>query len=107
MHLSLKFYSTKAYNYVRKSFDLGLPHVNVIPSWYSSINSDPGFTKDPLTALKAKDNQEVVCALMPDEMAIRKHIEWDGKQFHGYVDLGTGINDDSLPHRWPNLTLCY
>ena len=28
--LTLKFYSTKAYNYVQKSFDLGLPHVNVI-----------------------------------------------------------------------------
>ena len=50
--LTLKFYSTKAYNYVRKSFDLGLPHVDVIRSWYSSING---------------------------------------------VDLGTGINDDSLP----------
>ncbi len=30
-------------------------------------------------------------------MSIRKHVEWDGKQFRGYVDLGTGINDDSLP----------
>ncbi|CAB3987619.1 DNA transposase THAP9, partial [Paramuricea clavata] len=101
--LTLKFYSTKAYNYVRKSFDLGLPHVNVIRSWYSSMNDEPGFTKDALTALKAKvlaakrDNQEVVCTLMLDEMAIRKHVEWDGKQFRGYVDLGTGINDDSLP----------
>ena len=28
--LTLTFYSTKAYNYVRKSFDLGLPHVSVI-----------------------------------------------------------------------------
>ena len=34
---------------------------------------------------------------MLDEMAKRKHVEWDGKQFRGYVDLGTGINDDSLP----------
>ena len=30
-------------------------------------------------------------------MSIRKPVEWDGKQFRGYVDLGTGINDDSLP----------
>jgi hypothetical protein len=34
---------------------------------------------------------------MLDEMSIRKHVEWDGKQFRGYVDLGTGINDDLLP----------
>ena len=52
--LTLKFYSTKAYDYVRKSFDLGLPHVSVIRSWYSSIDGEPGFTKDALTALKAK-----------------------------------------------------
>ena len=101
--MTLKFYSTKAYNYVRKSFDLGLPHPTVIRSWYSSMNGEPGFTKNALAALKAKvlaakrDNQEVVCALMLDEMSIRKHVEWDGKQFRGFVDLGTGINDDSLP----------
>ena len=101
--MTLKFYSAKAYNYVRKSFDLGLPCAFVIRSWYSSMDGEPGFTKDAMTALKAKvlaakrDGQEVVCVLMLDEMAIRKHVEWDGKRFHGFVDLGTGINDDSLP----------
>ncbi|CAB3976865.1 DNA transposase THAP9 [Paramuricea clavata] len=85
-----------------ESFDLGLPHVNMIRSWYSSMNGEPGFTKDALTVLKAnvtgakRDNQ-VVCALILDEMAIHKHVKWDGNQFRGYVDLGTGINDDSLP----------
>ncbi|CAB3989247.1 Hypothetical predicted protein [Paramuricea clavata] len=77
-------------------------NLGVYPPELSSTNGDPGFTKDALTALKAKviaakrDNHEVVCALMLDEMAIRKHVEWDGKQFRSYVDLGTGINDDSL-----------
>lgn len=32
-----------------------------------------------------------------DEMAIRKHVEWDGRRFRGYVDVGTDINDDTLP----------
>jgi len=32
-----------------------------------------------------------------DEMAIKKHVEWDGKQFRGYVDIGTGVQDDTLP----------
>ena len=44
-----------------------------------------------------RDGQEVVCTLMLDEMAIRKIVEWEGKQMHGYVDLGTGTNDNSLP----------
>jgi len=30
-------------------------------------------------------------------MAIRKHVEWDGKEFRGYVDIGTGVQDDTLP----------
>ena len=91
--MTLKFYSAKAYNYVRKSFDLGLPCASVIRSWYSSMDGEPGFTKDAMAALKAKvlaakrDGQEVVCALMLDEMAIRKHVEWDGKRFRGFVDL--------------------
>jgi hypothetical protein len=61
------------------------------------MNGEPGFTKHALTALKAKiiaakrDNQEVVCAIMLNEIVIRKHVEWDGKQFRGYIDLGTGI----------------
>lgn len=35
--------------------------------------------------------------LMTDDMAIKQHLEFDGKAILGYVDLGTGIDDDSLP----------
>lgn len=34
---------------------------------------------------------------MFDCMAIRKHMEWDGKQFHGTVNVGSNLNDDSAP----------
>ena len=34
---------------------------------------------------------------MIDEMAIRKHVEYSARKFHGYVDLGCGTVDDSLP----------
>ncbi len=72
--MTLKFYSAKAYKYVRNSFDLGLPHPLVISSWYNAMDGEPGFTKEALTALKAKvlaakrDGQKVICALMLDEM---------------------------------------
>ena len=71
--MTLKFYA-KAYKYVRKSFDLGLPHPSVVSSWYNVMDGEPGFTEEALTALKAKvlagnrDGQEVVCAVMLDEM---------------------------------------
>ena len=69
------------------------------------MDGEPGFTKEALTALKAKvlagrrDGQELVCSLMLDEMSIRKHVQWDGKagKYRGFVDLGTKIDDDSLP----------
>ena len=35
---------------------------------------------------------------MIDELAIRTHAEWDGKKYRGFIDLGTGVDDnDSLP----------
>lgn len=34
---------------------------------------------------------------MMDQMAIKKHISWNGKKFTGYVDHGNGISDDCLP----------
>ena len=63
--MTLKFYSAKAYKFVRKSFNLGLPHPSVIRSWYNVMVGEPGFTKEAMTALKAKvlaekqDGQEI------------------------------------------------
>jgi len=41
--------------------------------------------------------KHLICALMMDEVAIRQQIEWDGKKFVGYIDMGTGLDDDSMP----------
>ena len=51
-----------------------------------------------LKAEEAKENgKEVLCSLMLDEMSIKKHVSWDGYKYQGYVDLGNGADDDSLP----------
>ena len=100
---TLHFYSPKAYKYVRSTFRLSLPHTSVIKTWYGRMNGEPGLTIESLDVLKlhvqqAKlENTTVYCNLVLDEMAIRKHVEWDGKQFRGYVDMGTEVEDDSLP----------
>ncbi|KAK2151617.1 hypothetical protein LSH36_356g00005 [Paralvinella palmiformis] len=31
-----------------------------------------------------------MCSLMLDKMDIRRHVDWDGEKFRGYVDFGTG-----------------
>ena len=101
--MTLKFYSAKAYTYVRKTFNLGFPDLSTNSKWYRVISDKPGFTEKQLTALKAKvlagkeEGQKVVCSLMLDEMSIRKHAQYDGTKVLGYVDLGAGINDNSPP----------
>ena len=52
--LTLHFYSRKAYNFLRKSFNLALPHPNKITSWYSKIPANPGFTEPAFKALELK-----------------------------------------------------
>ena len=100
--LTLQFYSSKAYSFLRKTFNLALPSQSQIRRWYSKIPADPGFTEPAFNALKLKEEEakengkEVLCSLMLDEMSIKKHVSWDGHKYQGYVDLGNGA-DDSLP----------
>ena len=101
--MTLHFYSAKAYAYVRECFDLVLPHPETIRSWYSKISADPGFTQPAFSAIKScveerkREGKETLCALMMDEVSIRKHVEYAAGKFHGYVDLGCGVVNDSLP----------
>ncbi|GBO03047.1 DNA transposase THAP9 [Araneus ventricosus] len=100
--LTLNFYSTKAYNYVRKTFECNLPHPTTLRKWYQSINGSPGFTGEAFSSLKVKAEEAekksttIQCALMVNEIAIKKHVEWDRTKFSGYIDLGTDLDDDEL-----------
>lgn len=97
--LSLHVMSAKAYNYVRKQFNTILPHVRTLSKWYSHINATPGFTTEALKMLTLKvksSNKPVICSLMLDEMAIRQQLDFDGQKYYGRVDLGTGLEYDSL-----------
>ena len=100
---TLHFYSAKAYAFVRKTFHLSLPVESLLRKQYSKIPADPGFTKPAFDELKKKaeeakkDGKVVFCSLMLDEMAIKKHVFWDGKRFRGFVDLGNEVDDDSVP----------
>jgi len=95
--LTLQFYSTKAYNYVRETFDFALPHVSTVRSWYAEVNGDPGWNEEAFKALEEKSkrckakNKKMPCAVMFDEISIKRHTEFDGKKYHGYVDVGGEI----------------
>lgn len=31
-----------------------------------------------------------------DEVAIRQHVEWDGEKYHGFIDMATQLDNDTL-----------
>jgi len=87
------------YIYVRKQFNTILPHSRALSKWYSHVDAKPGFTNEALKmlALKVKFSSDpVVYCLMLDEMAIRQHIEFDGTNYYGSIDLGTGMDTYSF-----------
>lgn len=97
--LSLNFLSPKAYNYVRKQFNTILPHSRTLSKWYSHVDAKPGFTNEAfkMLALKVKFSSDpVVCSLILDEMAIRQQMEFDGTNYYGGIDLGTGMDTNNL-----------
>lgn len=102
--LSLYFYSPRAYNYVRAKFNNHLPSVSAIKKWYACIDASPGFENDALETLKKKadeykaKNKPLICALIKDEMAIRKHSQWNEHKckFEGFVDLGKRLTTQGI-----------
>ena len=61
-----------------------------------------GLCKEAFRSLERKvaatrEGEQVMVALMLDEMAIKKHVQWDGKKMVGFVDIGNGVFDDSAP----------
>ncbi|KAJ8891341.1 hypothetical protein PR048_010857 [Dryococelus australis] len=71
---------------MRRNFSSCLPHPKTIGKWYSCVDGEPGFTAQALGA--------VVCFLVFDEMALRKHVEHDGHSYYRFVETGTGVDSD-------------
>jgi hypothetical protein len=80
-----------------------LPHPRTIEKWFRTIDGRPGFSREAFDALKVRSaalfqsGKRLICALMLDEVAIRQQTEWDGKQYHGYIDMGTGLYNVAMP----------
>lgn len=98
--LCLHYISPKAYNFVRNSFNSCLPHPSTLRSWYKSFDGSPGFTDESLECIKLlvkrAKGKTIYCALSLDEMAIRKHVQWDGKQCVGLVNFGEVLDGDNV-----------
>ena len=88
--LTLHFYSTAAYNYVRRKFNTCLPHPKTISKWYCTVNGKPGLCSEALDNIKVRvENAKypLIGALMFDGMHIKQNIHKGGGIFKGFVDL--------------------
>lgn len=95
--LTLHFYSPKAYSYVRKTFNNLLPHPSTIQRWYSVLEGEPGFTHEAFQAIKNKTaKNNVFVNITVDEIHIRQFVEWDGKSYEGFTDIGTSVESSEL-----------
>ena len=88
--MSLHFYRPKAYQFVRQS--LHLPCPATIRSWAAAIDCEPGFLTNVINQLtNTLDENQKDCALLLDEMSIKKEVLWDkkNKKFAGNTDYGS------------------
>lgn len=95
--MTLAFYSKRAFNFVRETFDNALPACSTIRSWYNQLECRPGHMKEAYDHLKqlASEN-DIHVALVLDEMSIYQKVEWcqAEKRHYGYVTFGE--NDESM-----------
>ncbi|KAJ8942611.1 hypothetical protein NQ314_010032 [Rhamnusium bicolor] len=98
--LTLNFYSTNAYNYVREKFNRWFPHPSTIVKWYRSVDGEP---EEALSVINIKVSEaetkasKIVCNLEMDEIYIRKKFQWAEKKFIGYISIGTNLYSDNVP----------
>lgn len=94
----MHYYSPRAYEYLRSTFNFNLPSIRSLRYWYSAINGDPGFTEEAFDALRQRVDQQkhdknkkpLLVGLSFDEMFIRKHSQYDTakKEFLGHITSG-------------------
>ncbi|KAI5714910.1 hypothetical protein M8J77_007420 [Diaphorina citri] len=99
--------------YIRKEFDTCLPSTTTLPSWYKSVDAEPGFCTEALNAIKlyweANDalknkNLDAASNFLSPESLVMKHVEVSKKLysvFHAMDDfksLGMKTPDEFLTH---------
>lgn len=87
--------SPAGYRLLRKEFDDRIPAPVTLRSWHANadINAEPGILNQSLEVLKLKvaekaaNNQKLMGALLFDEMAIRKHLQWCNNKMIGFEKI--------------------
>ena len=101
--LTLRFYSVRVYDYVRKVWGKGvLPAPSTIRKWYSTVDGSPGFSDEcfKAIALFSKEAGYLPVSLVADEMSISQQLLYKNGKQYGHVNLGTSMmteEGDNVP----------
>lgn len=104
--LTLRYYSPRAYQYIRTKFNNNLPSDSTIKSWYanSSANGESGISIEGMECLARIietlkiEGKDFYCSIAFDEMAIRRVVSYSDskKKFVGFVTYGHKEEDDDI-----------
>lgn len=92
--LTLRFYSSRAYDYVRRVFNNLLPAPSTLRAWYKVVDGRPGYTKEALDNISAwskRKQSSIPGTLIMDEIYIRKGLIFKHNRNYGFVNLGTNF----------------
>ncbi|XP_059474642.1 DNA transposase THAP9 isoform X1 [Neocloeon triangulifer] len=93
--LTLHFYSTCAYEFVRSNFPFALPCVQTIKTWLRANPTDVGINEVALSILKIRADEykargeQLYVAFSFDDMSVKKQLDFDNSRVWGYADMGT------------------
>lgn len=87
--------SPAGYRLLWKEFDGRIPAPVTLRSWHANadINAEPGILNQSLEVLKLKvaekaaKNKQLMGAILFDEMAIRKHLQWCNNKMIGFEKI--------------------
>ncbi|RXN34360.1 THAP domain-containing 6-like isoform X1 [Labeo rohita] len=100
--LTLHLHGPKAYNYLRETLHIHLPHPSSMQRWLSSLDARPGLNKmmlDMLDRRRQEDEDKYGrVTLMLDAMSIKHHVQHDPQTqtMFGYVDMGDRLNETAM-----------
>lgn len=100
---ALNYHSPAGYQVFRNQFDKRFPHPKTLSAWLSvsDINGEHGFREETMKRLtgfvndlREKSGEPLICALLLDEMYIKKQVYWDQNKFEyvGYPTYGNVEN---------------
>lgn len=100
---SVSYHSPAAYDVIRKEFHNNLPHPKTLKTWLalSDLQGKPGVTEETLSRLrgfvedmKGDKGERLVCAIIFDEMYLRKQVLWDENkmEYTGFITYGQNVD---------------